>query len=252
MIKFSYGYTQWVLKSKKLLEILAYRKKRDYSRFIILGAPRTGTTLLHTYLNSHPAIWSKGEILREYLEKGKPISLERDVFKPHARSVQAVGAKIFYEYREDPSFQKVWQSVVCDVQIKVLWIRRKNLLRAFISQQLADQTGHYNDRAKLALTTKKQQVIQRETLIHYFSKVQEEEKLIQEILMGHDLLNLTYEQLTEGTGELLLQVQQFLDVDPKNLLTLLVKQNPEPLEQLVKNLNEVRGWMQDYPDIPCD
>src|SRR5688572_9500988 len=96
--------TYLIIKKKELLNYVR-SKGHHYTSFVILCEPRTGSTLLHTFLNFHPNIRSYGEILRELVEKNNNLNLNvlnANIFKPHAKHLQAVGLKLFYFYFDHP------------------------------------------------------------------------------------------------------------------------------------------------------
>ena len=67
------------------------------------------------------------------------------------------------------------------------------------------------------------------------------------------MLPLFYEDLVEQRDETFRQAQEFLGVEPGPLTVSLVKQNPEPLPELLENYDELlaeyryskHAWMFD-------
>ncbi len=55
----------WNARKKQLLNALPFYSYTGYTPFLIMGHPRTGTSLLHTYLNAHSGILSLNEVLSE-------------------------------------------------------------------------------------------------------------------------------------------------------------------------------------------
>jgi LPS sulfotransferase NodH len=143
---FQYLRTYLIIKRKQLLNKISLAKGYDYTAFVILCEPRSGSTLLHTYLNSHTQVLSYGEVLRMQLEK-EPQSGVRDklisdlVFKPHARQIKAVGLKLFYEYVDHPDYRDSFNQIVQRKDVKVIHLIRKNLLELYVSLKTAEQTN---------------------------------------------------------------------------------------------------------------
>ncbi len=77
----------------------------DYSRFIIIGIARSGTTYLQTLLSSHNQIISHGEVFH-LLRQGRvdlhdivrnPIEyINREIYRPHPEHIKAVVYKMVY------------------------------------------------------------------------------------------------------------------------------------------------------------
>src|SRR5687767_1263907 len=100
--------TALIIKKKKWLNALSSKKNKEFSAFIILCEPRSGSTLLHTFLNYHPHIMSYGELLRENLEARKILHTPESLvlLKPHSSRLKAIGLKIFYEYTDDDRYSE--------------------------------------------------------------------------------------------------------------------------------------------------
>ena len=81
-----------IIKRKAILSAIDPRQTSNYTPFIILCQPWSGSTLLHTYLNSNPEIKSYGEILQEAIKKNTHALHEaniRDlVFDPHSPTIK--------------------------------------------------------------------------------------------------------------------------------------------------------------------
>ncbi|WP_040496992.1 Stf0 family sulfotransferase [Fulvivirga imtechensis] len=220
--KWKYFSTWWIIKRKQLFNLLL-PKGNYYTRFVIVCTGRSGSTLLHTYLNSHPQIWSYGEILRKRLVKEKPIiSLERMVFKPHTKAIRAIGLKMFYDYREQEAYQRAFEEVVNDRDIKVIHLTREDKRQQLISLKRAEETGIWSSTSKLQ--TKVEVDFSAEELVAYEKKINSSATEIRSLFASHQMLEVTYEALTTDAQEVLSRVQQFLGVKPKRLFTLLIKQ----------------------------
>ncbi|HKJ26238.1 MAG TPA: sulfotransferase [Anaerolineales bacterium] len=89
---------------------------KEFTRFIIIGQPRTGTTFLQTLLQSHPQITSYGELFHlggrfrtdfeafvELVENPKR-HIRSKIFRPPQKPVKAVGFKIPYDQLFDNVF----------------------------------------------------------------------------------------------------------------------------------------------------
>lgn len=179
--------------------------------------------MLHTYLNSHPAILSHGEIIRIKLEQGvKEVSTREYIFMPISKRIQAVGVKLFYEYEGKEGYDLPFQEVLSDESIKVIHLIRKDLRKQYASLKRARSSGVWSSTLK---PTDEQPIEIPEE--EYQQHEQMQKMVIKSItnrLNGHDIIEITYEELTDNPKEVLNKIQNFLGVEPKLLFTLLQKQ----------------------------
>ncbi|HAA10205.1 MAG TPA: hypothetical protein DCE41_00345 [Cytophagales bacterium] len=236
-----YWNTQWILRQKQAREKWSVLRGENYTRFVILSAPRTGSTLLHTYLNSHPHIFSMGERPRELIQAGEKCTLKKDVFRSMPKWTGAVGCKLFYSYRSDSQFQPLVSELVNDPGILVIHLTRSDVLRAYISEQKAWLTGHWNDWRRFPQTTPKM-LIEEAPFRDYMTEIENANAWVAEQLLHHRVFPIAYEDLVAKPDQLLTGLQAALGVRQKILFSLLTRQNPEPLAALISNAEEARSW----------
>ena len=261
----------------------------DYVRFLILAEARSGSTMLKDALNSSPNIICFGEILGQ-MSAAVPYDVEgydaynaqdhalrnqdfraflrERIYRQHPEEIGAVGWKL--QYGQFPSFSGLLEHLIEDRQLRVVHLRRRNILRMIVSLKLGQATGVWLKRARPQLTparvlraarrplrtaTKLARLMQltkrRPKVVRPQVSVSEEE-LLKAIIRGwqnaarydmlfrdHQVLTLFYEDLVEQRDETFRQAQEFLGVEPGPLTVSLVKQNPEPLPELLSNYDEV-------------
>ena len=136
------------------------------TRFVILAAPRTGSNLLCTLLNSHPDVLCHHELFNpngifyalEYrdgsLDLGsmeardrKPFTFLQRVWE-HPLGASCVGFKV--TRGQDAA---IMQSLIEDPGVLKILLYRRNRLKTFISEQLARQTDRWEVYAKDELAT---------------------------------------------------------------------------------------------------
>lgn len=207
-----------------------------YQPFLIAGLPRSGTTLLHTYLNTHPNIHSQGEIhLKALLQPEK-------IFKPYGQHIHAAGAKLMLPYQDvQTNIDLLKQLLQQFPELKVIFIQRENLLHWYISLQIALKTSQWSQSGNKATTslTDKQLFIPTDKLLSQLQQAEESIKIYQTVFKKVSLLELSYENLSQNPQDILPEIQDFIGVQPSPLLSLLQKQNPEPLSELILNYEEV-------------
>lgn len=132
----------------------------DYTRFVILSGARTGSTVLAQALNSSPDIICFREVFNytlhaiDYSVAGydngsaedlalrarDPIGFLRErIFCRHPDEVRAVGFK--FHYLHFWGFPGLWEALAEDQQLRVLHLKRLNLLRMLLSLRIAESTG---------------------------------------------------------------------------------------------------------------
>lgn len=218
--------TSFIIRRKQIIDQLSLNRRTDYTSFVILCEPRSGSTVLHTYLNSHPQIMSFGEILRENTEKKSPAKdpLSHLVFKPHAQAILAVGLKLFYEYFDDARFADDFNVIITQPNIKVIHLTRKDRMKQYRSLKIAEATNVWSTNV---ITKKMPDAIELDLLDyqHYLDKSESLQASILRLFAEHDILDVTYEDLTSETDLILTKIQNFLNVPVRKLFTLLKKQN---------------------------
>ena len=263
MTSWSYLRTAITLLGKQFADRILPKLRPANCPFVILCAPRTGSTLLHTYLNSHPRIRSLGEVLRESVaEKGRAEAdfLNQTIFRLRPAWFTAVGIKVFYEYETDERFSRVMEEIIRDKRVKIIHLVRRDLTRLYVSGQLAHQTGQWThnapvgDNGKISLDIRAMRAFSAQ----YRVQVGRMERLFAD----HPKLLVAYEELDAVPDQVLRAVQHFLDVRPMQLVSLLKKQHPNPVSSYIFNYEEVKEAMEktenglfdltDSDGMPCE
>jgi len=198
-------------------------KNDEYTKFVILCAPRSGSTLLHTYLNSHHQILSHGEIIRRKVKRGEELhSIYEYVFIPQAKKIKAVGLKIFYDYEGLEVFKEAYHEVLQDTSVKIIHLIRQDKRKQLTSLRKARKSGVWSS------VLKNEEEFNVEISEREFEefKQQQTQQIAQarQQIAGHQVTEITYENLVENPKDVLTHVQEFIGVEPKPLFTLLRKQ----------------------------
>jgi LPS sulfotransferase NodH len=237
-----------------------------YTRFLILASARTGSTLLARSLNRHSQIVAYGEILRDkgffparFVEFGRsqglyqidPVAfLERKVYRKYPQDVAAVGFKIFYGHapRDTAWGQAVWKTLTEQKTIKVLHLKRRNLLRAHLSRQQAAETRewiHYSaGRSNHAVT-----LSYSDTLAH-FTRTRQQEMEYAALFAGHPVIDVYYEDLAAVFENEMARLQAFLGVGGASHEVIRPPTHKRPSQRLsdqVANYQELKTQFQDSP-----
>jgi len=176
--------------------------------------------------------------------------LERAIFYRHARESVAVGFKMFFhQARSSENARKVWQHLICDREVRVIHLMRRNLLESFLSLQLAFQTDHWifprNGEAPpvpppLHLSPKECE--------DYFRNVLAGRRWARQKFRGHPSIEVEYEaDLCRGFQATVHRVQDFLGVPRRRARRLLRKQARVGPREQIGNYAELKAHFAGTP-----
>ena len=250
-----------------LLEKQIVKGKDSYQKFIVLTRARTGSNFLMSLLQSHPSIrafeeifsrketkihWGyakyprSSEILK--MRKEKPIKfLDEVVFREFPLSVSAVGFKLFYYQAEAERKKQIWQYLYQDKDLKIIHLKRDNLLKVCLSYHLAQITNQW------VVKDKKHQgnnvVIELDycECLKLFEETKKWEEEYDEFFGEHQKIEVIYENLVQSTRGETKRIQQFLGIKPKRLYSLTLKQNRGALSERISNYYDLKEKFEDSP-----
>lgn len=234
--------------------------------FVIVGAPRTGSTLLVKTLNSLAGVCCHGELLgaknvRGYEDgfdlveasKGERearlqnLLLARDldpigfIQKALAKDNTACGFKALYSAFLDPRWIIIRHWLLQAPEIRFIHLKRKNALRRFISEQILLEGGpnHSGAGGKSEIPIKVH--IDIDTFQKRCVEIEAEHSALTAMLLHQDVLHLNYEELSADTATTLGRVCEFLtlDRDPLNIEPALQKVGSANLQDSVSNFQEL-------------
>lgn len=222
-------------------------KRSKYTRFIVLSRQRSGSNLLVNALQSRPEFKVYGELFRGGADESVKAAvlksasdyLDKNVYKNYPPEIKAVGFKIFYQHPIWDQSGSVWRYLQEMEDLRIIHLRRSNLLKAFVSWKIAQKTDVWKQANDSSIELDKRVEIDPAECVAFFEKTQEQEKIADERFSGKPLLQTTYETLTSQFDEQMGLIQQFLNVDPQPLSMKTVKQNPESLSDLIMNYDEL-------------
>ncbi len=234
-------------------------KRND--KFIISNTARCGSSMLSTLLDSHPRVLCHGEILAAPRESAGPYHALRkqgtaiddwlqsyheqrpeaflyDVgFNPAGN--QCVGFKFKLEELLLPEYRVFRDLIVADKDIKVLHLRRFNILDQYISLQATKQTGVFSIRFSRQRPKPRPFQVDIADLLAYVREDRRRHEAARELYRNHRSIDLTYEELCQSQSAALARVQDFLEVPRAELSTMMIKVLDKNTD-LVRNLDEVR------------
>jgi LPS sulfotransferase NodH len=230
------------------------------TRFVILAAPRTGSNMLCTLLNSHPEIlchhelFNPGDIyyalpLRDgsfnlgtmQERDGDPLAFLDSVWRANL-DYPCVGFKLTYRQNET-----VFRAVLNDQEVKKIVLRRKNHIKTFVSMLISEETGQW-------------EVYSESDLIQARPKVQVDWPALCEFIAFNDAYYGEIESALESSNQTFLRVAyenlfsdeerlmilKFLGVTPAPYVQRVesIKQNSSDLRNLIANFAELEATLQ--------
>lgn len=231
---------------------------QDYVKFIILSRSRTGSEFLRSLLNSHSEITVFGELFqqidhfnweypgfyrprkhRAILEEDPALFLETEIFRRYPKNKRAIGFKIFYYHAQNDSWKCVWTYLQEQKDLRVIHLKRKNILETHLSRKRAGNSGMW-----VNLTGEKE-VIQAMTLdyeecLNDFITTRRWEEQYGAFFKDHAILDISYEDLIKDSRAELQRVQEFLAVKREGLKSMTHKQTNKPLTQAIANYSELK------------
>lgn len=235
-------------------------------KFVVVGAGRTGSTLLISTLNSLPNICCHGELLQ-----AKFVRSYRDGFDPLEATVEeravraelllqrrnrdpvkfienaltttssATGFKALYGQLLSVEFNKVVQRLLLDTDIKFVHLVRENSLRRYVSQVVASQGGAIHSAPGGRGEEKILVHIDIEEFLRTVNHIETQRSKVCKMLSGKHFFDLTYEELARSTSTAVASVCHFLEVDieASQIQPTLRKVGAVDLSEVVSNYQEL-------------
>jgi len=234
-------------KTRKLIIDLIPNHKR-YTPFIILGSMRTGSNLLRLALESCPQVVMENEIFNQrHPDFGYEYdTIMEQLYCKYPINIKAVGCKIFYDHLS----KEEWNEFSTLPKCRIIHLMRRNKLRNYLSLKIAEQTDRWLENwlnKKLPIQERRVFMNKQEMFAH-FHKIEAWEQQASQQFKNCDLINIYYEDLIMNYAETVSNVTQFLGVKKcKNHSMKLRKQNPESMQQLILNYEEVERVLSNTP-----
>ncbi len=231
----------------------------DYTKFIVLAHARSGSSMVIGTLRKHPNVIGFGELFLSqrvvfnikdfnnnsgkllYLRNKYPTNfLEESIFTYYRKDVEAVGFKLFPEQLEKSHFRIIWKWLAANKDIKIILLRRENLLATYTSLLVAVKTGTYGMTTK-SKRTNATVTIDYKKCLHEFQKQKTHHDNITERLKGHDVLEVSYEEMIKNIDAHTTKFQNFLNVKSHPIKINTVKNEVRSLSEVITNYEDLRN-----------
>lgn len=242
------------------IKSIAIRKKilpghRNYQKILLLGTARVGSTLLQSYLNEHPEIYCEGEIYNtDHLKMyGKASKLKEQMnneplrflnnygYPKHSKKIKFAGFKLFYSHFNTEKTKILWDYLFENKDIKVIHIKRKNLLRNFVSLKIAAKTNEWRSFNQSSNTIEKKIKLSKEECLQEFETQKITTLNLDNKFKDHNTIEIFYSDLVKNKQETMDNIFQFLNTKSIKIQdTILKRQNPEPISELITNFEDLK------------
>jgi LPS sulfotransferase NodH len=236
------------------------------TQFVIVGAARTGSTLLVRTLNSLDNICCHGELLApeavrgyddgfdllaasksERDERSKRLLLARTrdprgfILEALHSDNTATGFKALYSSFNDPRWPEVKATLLALPGLRFIHLIRRNNLRRYISEQIL-QSGGPNHSGAGGNSEKRLQVhIDIAAFLQNAAEMDAQTRHMQGLLADKAVLDIYYEELAADTPTSVSRVCQFLGMDtlPSAIEPALQKVGATDLRESVSNFQDL-------------
>ncbi len=235
---------------------MSHDESMEVTRFAVYAAPRTGSNWLCSLLDSHPEIlchheiFNPDKILYSIPLRSQDFSLGTLAERDHAPALfldkvwntpmghQFIGIKL-----NRGQNHRIFNQVLRDSPVKKIILRRRNRILAYVSEQIATQTGrweHYAWSEDARITQKV--TVNVDDLMCYAKDNGDYYKKIIEILAGtgQEYLETYYEELDRQVERQRILAYIGVDQITQPLETLTKKQGGMPLQERIMNLAELQ------------
>ena len=253
-------------------------------RFVLLAHARSGSNLLCCGLFKHDHIHMFGELFNEIEDErqrsyrasfqdceagSQPHSsatVDRDsyyhgqedgaqflrqaVYYQHAQDPVAVGFKMFFhQARTNAEARKVWQYLICDNDIHVIHLTRRNLVESWLSLRLAFLTDQWIYRpGETSVPTPEPLYLAPKDCENYFRHVLGGQRWVRNYFRKHPFLEIEYQQdLCARFDETMSLIQDFLEVPRRPARQMLRKQAQRKPSEQIGNYEELKAHFAHTP-----
>lgn len=233
--------------------------------FVIVGAARTGSTLLVKTLNNLDGVCCHGELLADFVrgyedgfdplaaskserdDRLKRLTQQRDqdpvgfITKALSTDNRATGFKILYQGLTNPRWSGVIASLLALPDIKFIHLTRRNNLRRYVSERIL-QSGGPNHSGAGGNSEKQVKVhIDIDAYVQNTARIDAESRQLVEQLANHPTLEVSYEELSVDTAATVARVCRFLglDIAATTIKPALSKVGAADLSNSVSNYQEL-------------
>jgi hypothetical protein len=216
-------------------------------------------------LNAHPQVVAFGEVFRDtrdldwdhtgyfqspsiqqLVEREPARFLEKRLLGRYPRAVRAVGFKLFYYHARAGAQAGVWPWLLDHREIRVIHLKRRNLLETHVSRKRAALTGNWvntSGRPDTAVSL----TLDYDEVRKDFEQTRAWEAECDSAFARHPLLQVQYEQLASDYMSEARRLESFLGVEPRVVQPSTFRQSRQSLSATVTNYHELKAHFAGTP-----
>lgn len=225
----------------------------SYTRYIILSSPRSGTHMLRSALGAHENLVCLSEVFNPHWYPDPPYNgdvdtpavLHREIWGDYPDRVHAAGFCVHRSGAPLGRHQDLF-AVLDEINgLKVISLRRRNLLRRYLSYRIMrEDKGRPPIPKSLTVDELTQEFMAREAELAAYDR-----------RFGDALLPVVYEDLVADFSKEIQRIQHFLKVRACQLHPVTKPNLSRPLSALIKNIEYLSrrfeatrwGWFFEEP-----
>ena len=236
---------------------------RDYTKFILIGQPRSGSSLVIGSLRKHPQVVGFGELfnrgqivfnIKGYDNASKVLYkarkeyptdfLNRYIFSSYLKKKRAVGFKLFPEQLDNQYFECIWDWIEQNRDVAIILLSRQNTLATYTSFLIAQKTQVWQTLDKSQRSSINVTVDMEECLTEFETR-ERYESIVRAKIANHRVMEITYEDLSKDPSSSIIKIQEFLGLDCLEPAITQVKTEMRPLSEIIDNYRELKERFAD-------
>jgi LPS sulfotransferase NodH len=168
------------------------------------------------------------------------------VFGRRACFLKACGFKYFYFHPYDGDETEVHPYLKSLPNFYIIHLKRRNKLRTMVSELIArrNRIWHTREAEGLRAVDEKRVVVDPEQATIDFERIQKYEDWAEEYFESVPMITLYYEDLVADVQGTFSKICELFEVREAPIKTYLLRQNPEPLQDLVINYDTLVAYLR--------
>lgn len=233
----------------------------SYTKFVILGEQRTGSNFLQMLLASHNNVLCFGELFNEnedirrkslkiayqLVKEDEAINLgdlpdeylENHIYKKYPSYIKAVGFRLFYTHGKNLEWSGLWEYLSI-AMIKVIHLKRKNLLDRYLSHELANETNTWMVTDKENTSFKQPINLHPANCFKDFHRSVKFQKEADSFFSNSPKIDVYYEDLYQHLSTESRRIQEFLNLEFNELYSVTKKQQRKKKSEMIENYHELK------------
>ena len=149
--------------------------------------------------------------------------------------------KFKYDEMELPFYKPLLQKIKEDTSIHIVHLKRRNLVKRYVSQLIAVQRNVFNVTRPRDVPPPQTVVVPPDACDRELELARRRESHFDSFFRGHPVFDLTYEGIVDDRGAVLESLQTFLGVSVTKLKVATLKVLPDNLSEIVTNYQELKN-----------